>query len=532
MFDIVVTNVRIVDGTGGPWFYGWIGIRGRHIARVGRGHPSTAARTIDGKGLVACPGFIDIHSHSDLALLVNPTADSKVLQGVTTEVIGNCGYSPAPVTEGSVGELRAMAGRLGDEIEWSWRSFEEYLGLLEKRSVNVVPLVGHGTVRLAVLGMEDVEPSPQELDHMRQLVDEAMSAGAFGLSSGLIYPPGSFAATEELIDLARTARKWGGLYATHVRGEGDNLLPAVKEAIRIGEEAGIRVEISHHKAVGEKNRGRVHETLALMEEARRRGVDVACDVYPYAASSTTLTACFPPWAHRGGISALLERLRDPEMRERIRRSIVEEGDWENFLRQGKWANIRISWVKSGKNRDFVGKNLEEIARLRGVDPFTALCDLVLEEEGEVSMVVFEIDPDDVRYVVSHRLSCVGSDGVCLAPRGVLGEGKPHPRSYGTFPRVLARYVREDGLLTLEEAIRKMTSHPARRLGLWDRGLIAEGFAADVVILDPERVEDRATFDDPHRFPVGIEWVLVNGEVVVERGEHTGATPGTVLKRGA
>lgn len=531
MLDVVIADVRIVDGTGAPWFHGWIGIEGGRIARVGNGRPAAAVRTIKGDGLVACPGFIDIHSHSDLALLVNPTAESKIMQGVTTEVIGNCGYSPAPVTEDSLGELRTMAGHLGNEVDWRWRSFAEYLGYLEGKSVNVVPLVGHGTVRLAVLGMEDRKPSPEELARMERLVEEAMAAGAFGLSSGLIYPPGSFAGTEELIILARVARECGGIYATHIRGEGDTLLSAVAEAIRIGEEAGIRVEISHHKAVGERNWGRVRETLAMMEDARRRGVDVACDVYPYTASSTTLTACFPPWAHRGGIQGLLARLRDPDIREDIRCSVEGETNWENFLHGKRYANIRISQVKTEKNQGLVGKSLEEIARLRGVDPFTALCDLVLEEEGEVSMVVFEIHPDDLKHVLCHRLSCVGSDGVCLAPRGVLGRGKPHPRSYGTFPRVIAKYVREEGVLTLEEAIRKMTSHPAQRLGVKGRGLIAEGYAADLVVFDPERVEDRATFDEPHRFPVGIEWVFVNGEVVVERGEHTGATPGRVLVRG-
>ncbi len=532
MFDLIVGDVRIVDGSGGPWFHGWIGIRDGRIARVGHGSPPRATRTLDGRGLVACPGFIDIHGHSDLALLVNPTADSKVLQGVTTEVIGNCGYSPAPVTEVSLPELRAAAGRLGDEVDWSWRSFGDYLERLGGTSLNVVPLVGHGAVRLAILGADDRAPAPEELAEMERLVEEAMAAGAFGLSSGLIYPPGCFAGTEELIALARAAGRWGGLYATHIRGEGDTLVAAVAEAIRIGEEAGVRVEIAHHKAVGEKNWGKVRETLAMMEEARRRGVDVACDVYPYAASSTTLTACFPPWAHRGGLRSLLERLRDPGAREEIRRSIFEDGGWENFLRQGNWSRIRVSGVKSEKNRELVGRDLEEIARIRGKDPFDALCNLVLEEEGDVSMVVFEMDPGDVAFVLAHRLSCVGSDGVCLAPRGILGEGKPHPRSYGTFPRVLGEYVREEGLLPLEEAVRKMTSHPARRLGLQDRGLIAPGFAADLVILDPERIGDRATFAEPHRFPAGIEWVLVNGEVVVERGEHTGTTPGRLLRRGS
>lgn len=532
MFDIVIADVRIVDGTGSPWFHGWIGIKDGRIGCVGRGSPGRGRRVLRGKGLVACPGFIDIHGHSDLTLLLNPTADSKVHQGVTTEVIGNCGYSLAPVTEASLGELRAAAGRLGAEVEWDWRGFGEYLRRLGRPSINVVPLVGHGTVRLAVLGAEDRPPTPRELTEMGKLVEEAMAEGAFGLSSGLIYPPGCFAGTGELVALARKAAEHGGLYSTHVRGEGDTLVEAVEEAIRIGEEAGVRVQVSHHKAVGEGNWGKVRETLSLMEEARERGVDVACDVYPYAASSTTLTACFPPWAHRGGLGALLRRLRDPGAREEIRRSILGEGGWENFLRQGRWEHIRISWVRTEKNRALVGKSLREIAELSGKEPFEALCDLVLEEEGDVSMVVFEISPQDVAYVLGHRLSCVGSDGSCLSPGGPLGQGKPHPRSYGTFPRVLARYAREQGLFPLEEAIRKMSSFPAGRLGLRDRGLIAPGFAADIVVFDPEEVADRASFADPHRFPAGIAYVFVNGEPVVEEGEHTGALPGAVLRRGS
>ncbi len=528
MFDTVIADVRIVDGTGSPWFRGWIGIKRGRIVEVGRGSPGKGYRTIKGRGLVACPGFIDIHGHSDLALLLNPTADSKVHQGVTTEVIGNCGYSPAPLTERSLQELRATAGRLGQEVGWDWRGFGEYLARLGRTSLNVVPLVGHGTVRLAALGPEDRVPAPEELAEMERLVEAAMEEGAFGLSTGLIYPPGCFAGTEELIVLARVAGGRGGLYSTHIRGEGDTLVDAVREAIRVGEEAGVRVQISHHKAVGEGNWGRVRETLRLMEEARTRGVDVACDVYPYHASSTTLTACFPPWAHRGGLGELLRRLRDPAAREEIRRSISEDAGWENFLRHGRWENIRVSGVRTEKNRALVGKSLREIAEIWGRSPFDALCDLVLEEERDVSMVVFEISPEDVKYVLGHRLSCVGSDGFCLSPRGPLGEGKPHPRSYGAFPRVLAKYVREEGLFPLEEAIRKMTSLSARRLGLWDRGLIAPGSAADIVVFDPERVEDRATFEEPHRFPIGIEHVLVNGIPVVEGGEHTGAMPGKVL----
>ncbi|MGY4706567.1 N-acyl-D-amino-acid deacylase family protein [Candidatus Bipolaricaulota sp. J31] len=527
-FDTVIADVRIVDGTGSPWFHGWIGIKDGRIVKVGRGSPGKGHQTLKGRGLVACPGFIDIHGHSDLTLLLNPTAESKVHQGVTTEVIGNCGYSLAPLTERSLKELRATAGRLGQEVSWDWRGFGEYLARLGRTSLNVAPLVGHGTVRLAVLGPEDRDPTPEELAEMERLVNMAMEEGAFGLSTGLIYPPGCFAGTEELTALARAARRHSGLYSTHIRGEGDTLVEAVREAIRIGEEAGVRVQISHHKAVGERNWEKVKETLRLMEEARARGVDVACDVYPYHASSTTLTACFPPWAHRGGLEELLRRLGDPAAREEIRRSIFEDAGWENFLRQGHWENILISGVRTERNRDLVGKSLQEIARLRSEDPFDALCDLVLEEEGDVSMVVFEISPEDVRHVLGHRLSCVGSDGLCLSPQGPLGEGKPHPRSYGTFPRVLAKYVREEGLFPLEEAIRKMTSLPARRIGLWDRGLIAPGFAADIVVFDPERVADQATFEEPHRFPVGIEHVLVNGEPVVERGEHTGAMPGRVL----
>lgn len=529
MFDIILKNAKIIDGSGNPWFWGDLGIENGRIEKIGKIETEEAAELKDVKGLVVCPGFIDIHSHSDLTILVNPKAESKVKQGVTTEVIGNCGFSAVPVDDNTIDQLKDYGGFLAKELDWSWRSLGDYLDRLKGISLNIVPLIGQGTIRIAVMGFASKDPTERELERMKRLLRDALDEGAFGLSTGLIYPPGSFTKTEELIELAKVLREYNGLYSSHIRGEGGTLLDAFKEAIRIGRESGVRVEVSHHKAVGGQNWGRVKETLELIERARKEGIDITCDQYPYTASSTSLGACLPPWAHEGGVHRLLERLKDPRERKKIREEIERRGDWDNVIRQSNWSRIRIASVNSEKNKNLEGKTLEEIAQNRAKDPFDVLFNLLVEEKGDVSIIIFEIDEDDLQRVMRHPSTMIGSDGSCLTPKGTLGRGKPHPRNYGAYPRVLSRYVREENILTLEEAIRKMTSFPAQKLGLKDRGLLKEGHFGDIVVFNPQRINDRANYEDPHQFPEGIEYVLVRGEIVVEKGEHTGRTPGEVLK---
>ncbi|MGE5587607.1 MAG: N-acyl-D-amino-acid deacylase family protein [Clostridia bacterium] len=523
----VIRGARIIDGTGAPWFLGDVGISGDRIARVGR-HLGVArgARVISAEGRVVAPGFIDIHSHSDDTILVNPRAESKVRQGVTSEVVGNCGYSLAPLDGEALTDIKRDLQEAGLDVEW--RSFGEYLKSIEKSgtAVNIASLVGHGTVRRAAMGCVERAPSREEMERMKSLVAQALAEGAWGLSSGLIYPPSCYASTDELVELARVAADAGGIYASHIRYEEDRVIEAVEEAITIGEKARVPVQVSHHKSGGVQNWGKVRATIDLMCKARARGVDIACDVYPYTASSTGLTVILPQWIFHGGLEAAIARLKDAAVRADIR-PMVEE---EEGLKRG-WDKTVIASVTKDHNKRFEGKNLVEVAEMMGKDPFTAALDLIIDESAAVQTVRFGMCEEDVEYVLGWPESSVGSDASVRAPYGPLGKGKPHPRSYGTFPRVLARYVRERGVLRLEEAVRKMTSLPAQRIGILDRGVIRPGMVADLIVFDPDKVADTATYADPHRYPVGIDWVFVAGRPVVECGEHTGATPGRVLRRG-
>jgi len=524
MLDVIIFGGRLVDGSGNPWYKADVGIEGGKIVEVGNLAQEKAEHKIDTKGLIVSPGFIDMHSHSDITLPFNPYVESTIMQGITTVVVGNCGISLAPVNLERKDMLKGYLSQFlppSLSVEIEWEKFREYLEREESRgsSCNVAHLVGHGTVRIAAMGMEAREPSEDEMKYMKILVEEAMDAGAFGLSSGLIYPPGIYCKTWELVELAKVVSKHGGIYASHIRGEGKTLIEAVKEAIRVGEEAGVPVQISHHKAAGKTYWGETLKTLSMMEEARERGVDVACDVYPYTAGMTSLITLLPPWAHEGGLEKLLDRLRDVGEREKIKKDMVTGvGEWESFVKEYGWENIYVSSVKTEKNRCFEGKNFREIRVLREApDEYTALFDLILEEKGCVTMVVFQMSEDDVRRVISSHLSMISTDSWSVSPKGELGRGKPHPRFYGTYPRVFKKYVVEEKLFSLEEAVRKMTSFPAQRLGLRDRGMVREGFWADIVVFDLKKMVDRATYDNPHQYPEGIAYVLVNGEVVVERG---------------
>jgi N-acyl-D-amino-acid deacylase len=485
-YDILIEKGLVIDGAGNPWFKADVGIVGDRVESVGNLRGADAERRIDCRGLVVAPGFIDIHSHSDFPILIDPRAESKVRQGVTVEVIGNCGTSAAPMNS----EVRAYRERyMGDQFrsDFDWETMEDYLNFIDKRGIsfNIVALVGQGTVRQNVMGFEMRAPTDSEFKMMKRLVAEAMEDGAWGMSTGLIYPPSCYADTDEIVELAKVLPKYGGVYFSHIRGEGDTLLQAVKEGIEIGERASVPVEIAHFKATGRRNWGRTEESLRLVEEARRRGVDVTFDQYPYVASSTGLTALLPDWTHEGGARRLLDRLRESMERRRIAESPETE--------DRNWDNVVVSSAKI--HPQYEGKSISEIAGLEGKAPFDAVFDLLLAEEAQVDIVIFEMSEDDVRRVMRSPYMMVGSDGRAVTPRGILGAGKPHPRYYGTFPRVLGHYVRE-GVLTLQEAVRKMTSLPAQRLGLRDRGLLREGFKADIAIFDPYTVRDEATFTDP------------------------------------
>lgn len=527
MLDILIKNGAVVDGAGKPAFRADVGVFDGRIAVVAQNIEQEAARTVEAGGLHVAPGFIDSHTHSDLPLLVDPRAESKIRQGVTTEVIGNCGFSPAPLMGAAIEEMRAKAAQF--DLEVNWRSMAEYLDRLRTpgTALNVVPLLGHNTVRGAVLGYDDVQPTPEQQAEMERVVEEAMEQGARGLSTGLFYPPGFYAQTEEVIGLARVVARHGGVYATHIRSESDTLLEAVAEAVEIGERAEVRVEIAHLKLAGYRNWGGVDQLVSTLETARSSGLRLGCDQYPYNASSTWLASMLPYWAQAGGGKAIAERLSDPEMRARLRQDWAENrAEWEDRGGMRHWTDIVVSDCQV--RPDVLGQNIAQIAEAEGKDPLEAAFDLIVISEGLVACVWFDQLEDNVQTLMRHPLVIVGSDGSSLKPEGVLGQRKVHPRNYGTFPRVLGRYVREEQVLSLEEAIQKMTSVAAARFGLTDRGVIREGAWADLALFDADTVIDKATFTEPHQYPVGILYVIVNGQIVIDRGEHTGILAGRVL----
>jgi N-acyl-D-amino-acid deacylase len=529
MLDLVLKNGRIVDGTGNPWFFGDIGIKDGTIVEVGKVNQEEP-EVLDVRGQVISPGFIDGHCHSDLMILDNPRSEIKLQQGVTTEVVGNCGMTPAPFAPKNLELLQSyvepVLGRT--QREWSWETIERYLCSLHeaKPSENVATYVGHGTLRIAVMGFEDRPASTGELSRMKNLLEESLQAGAIGLSLGLMYAPGSYTAREELEQLCSLLPRYDGLLATHIRGEGNSLISSVGEVIWIAEQCGCPLQISHLKAAGRSNWGSVAEAMELVEDARSRGLDVACDVYPYTAGSTSLTTLLPPWALEGGISRTLKRLKEPTSRQRIKEELGHEhDDWDNLMASTGWESAYISSLSNGDSTDLEGKNIYEVSESRGLDPADCMMDLLLGQDGKVSMVFFHMTEPDVEQVLSWDRSLIASDSLHDQAR------KPHPRLYGTFPHVLARYVREKKLLSLEDAVRKMTSFPARRFRLGRRGLIVPGYAADVVVFDPDEVSDEATYDDPKRFPKGISRVLVNGIQVILSGAHLGIRAGVAIDVG-
>ena len=545
--DLVLSNGRVVDGCGNPWYRGDLAVEGGHIAAIAPARTLRARQVIDLDGRFVAPGFVDVHTHSDLSILINRRAESVVRQGVTTEVIGNCGMSPAPVAGARLPEMRAQWGSISEqpEITWAWRSFAEYLDVLEGGglAINIASLAGHGALRIAVMGLEEREPTTSEMGQMEALLEDAMTAGAFGLSTGLVYPPGCFASTAEIIHLCRVVARFGGLYASHVRGERETILEAVAEAIQIGREAGLPVQVSHNAPkYGAPCDARAN--LRLIEEARARGQDVTVDNDVHTDLGPALTGALPQALQERPAAEIAALLSDRDSRQSIREEI--ELDQRpafgpaSLLKHGQWQRITV--LRAPSSEDAVGRTIEEIAQDLDREPFDVYLDLIVENGHEAEGIFHYIDERNIRLLLEHPAVMVCSDGQVLAPYGFLNDPPPYsPCSYGEFPGVLERYVRDEPVLRLEEAIRKMTSFPAQRFGLLDRGILRPGARADIVVFDLDRIRDRATAlpphtypieNYPHRYPEGIDYVLVNGVLVVEGEQHTGALPGHVLRQPA
>lgn len=529
-YDVVIRNGHIIDGTGSLWYSGDIGIRAGRIAAIGLLTNAPARKTIDARGMVVAPGFIDMLGQSELTILVNPHLPSKIYQGITTEITGE-GGTAAPLND----RIKA-ADRVGYEhfnIKPDWTTFRQYFARLEKQGIgiNVADYVGATQVRRVVIGDGDRAPTAVELERMRQLVRDAMHDGAVGVSTALQYAPAPYAATEELIALATEAGKLGGIYATHMRSEGDAESGALDEAIRIGREARIPVRIWHLKAAGKNNWGRMPQIVARIEKARASGVDIAANTYAYTAWFNSFSAFIPPWAHDGGDAKLVERLKDPAMRARIRKDMeTPSKSWDNeWLAIPGPEAILVSVVHNPKLLPLEGKTIAEIAKLWGKDPIDTVCDLLVQDDAFTEVAVFGMSEPDVTLALQQPWVSIDNDSQGTSPDGILGREHPHPRSYGTFPRILRKYVREEHKLTLEDAIRKFTALPAQQMRIGDRGVLKEGMWADITVFDPATIHDVATFENPNQLSVGMEYVLVNGVPVISDRKMTNALPGKVLR---
>lgn len=530
-FDLVLERGHIVDGTGSPWYSGDVGIRGGRIAAIGNLAQAPARRRIDVAGKVVAPGFIDMLGQSELTILVEPRLPSKIFQGITTEITGE-GGSIAPLSDAIVAEDKLGYEHAG--IKPDWRTLSEYFQRLEKQGIgiNLASFVGATQVRRLVIGQENRAASPAELDRMKGLVRQAMEQGAVGVSTSLQYAPAPYASTEELIALAAESSRYGGIYATHMRSESEAEMAAIDEAIRIAREAHTPVEIWHLKAAGKRNWGRMPEVVARIEAARKDGVDITADTYAYPAWFNSFSAFIPPWAHEGGDDKMLARLKDPATRERIRKEMEDPAPaaWDNEWQEipGPEA-ILLSVFQNPALVPLQGKTLAEVAKMRGKDPVDTLFDLLIEDHGYTAVAVFGMSEPDVLLALKQPWVAVCNDSQGTSPEGELGKEHPHPRAYGTFPRILRKYVREDGQLTLPDAIRKFTSLPAQRMRLTDRGVLKQGMWADVVVFDPAAIKDLATFENPNQLAQGMDYVLVNGVPVIDGGKMTGKLPGMVLR---
>jgi N-acyl-D-amino-acid deacylase len=526
VFDILIKNGQIVDGLLTSPFTADIGIIKDKIAAIGQLGNASADTIIDAGNNIVAPGFIDIHTHTDLELLVDPMAQSKIHQGVTTEVGGNCGYATFPLSENDYKDLEEeYLEKYNYQI--NWHTIESFLEILENRkiSLNYATLTGHGKLRSYAMGKNDEEPTSEQLETMKNELARTMEAGSFGLSTGLEYPPGSFAKTDELIELSKVVAKYGGLYSSHLRNEDDTVEEAIEEALKICRDAEIPLQISHLKACNKNNWHKVDHMLEMIGQASNDGLPVHADRYPYDAWSTVISILLPQWSRQGTTDEVLVRLEDPELIPKIRAYSNRRGD-----RIGGWNRLVISSCHTDENKIFEGKAISECMEMTGMAAFEFIRKLMIEERGRVNIIGFAMDEGNLQKVLSSPLVMIGSDGSAVSPTGKLSGGKPHPRYYGTFPRILGKYCREEKLFNIATAVQKMTSMPADKLGLQGRGKLINEYFADIAIFNPETVIDKATFSDPHQFPTGIETVLVNGKIVIENGEHNGLFPGRVLRK--
>ena len=527
-YDILIRGGLLLDGSGAAGTQGDVAIRDGRIGAIGAGLAGDAAKVIDAEGLAVAPGFIDIKTHSDFTLPINPKAESKVRQGVTTEIVGHCGFSVAPVLPGKVELIRDYLNASAPWLPFRETTFAAYLDGFPATAVNAGMLVGHNTLRLMAMGMANRPPTADELAAMIALLEEALDAGALGLSSGLFTAPGSYAQPDEMIALCRVVKRHNGGYFTHLRDESNKVMEALDEAIEIAEQCGVHVEIVHFKCSGTDNWGKARRALETITAAKARGLDVDCDSYPYAAGSNPLKNLMPQWVQAGGVDAMLERLKLAQTRTRIRADIARDG-LNNWGRIPSWDCVQISI--SPHLPQHAGRTIAALADERGQDPIDTVADYLIGDKGATRVLVTSISEDDIRDIVASPLALVGSDGNCVAHYGTVSQGLPHPRFYGTFPRIISRYVGEQSALPLELAVHKMTGATARALKLKDRGLLREGYRADVTLFDPADFRDRATYAQPHQYPSGTRTsVIVNGTLVVENAAHTGALPGKVLRR--
>ena len=546
MFSLLIKGVRVIDGLGNPWYRADVGLDGDKIAAIGRVKGVEADRIIEGQDKVLAPGFIDMHSHGEMVLLSSRQPElmaGRIKQGVTTEVIGNCGISVAPVAEEMKPALAASVGWMTPEpLSWTWNSMADYLKTLEELGVviNVATLTGHGPIRAAVKGYSAGLAEGDEIKKMQNLLATTLEEGSFGMSNGLIYAPGMFADTSEFIELGKVVAKYNSLFTSHVRGSSETDIEAEEELIAVGEAAGCRVQRSHYEAFGRDHWPKIETTLRLDEEARERGIDIAFDMFPYTAANTMMIAIYPPWTLDGGLESFLQLMQDPAARRRAAADIENlapvwptwrPGSWpHNLVKATGWENVLIGYVAGEKNKKYEGLNLDELGRETGKSPFEAITDLMIEEDGQISQIIFGVSGDGeteapMMDILTHPLGGFATD------TWDLGTGRPHPAAFGMYPRILGRYVREQKRLPLEDAVRRMTSFPAARVGLKGRGVIAEGFKADLVVFDPETISDRATYEEPRQDPVGIDYVIVGGQVLVEGETINPIRPGEVLRRG-
>src|SRR5262245_17960384 len=527
-FDIIIKGATVYDGSGQPPIKGDVGITGDRISAVGDLSRATTQTTVDAKGLAVAPGFINMLAHSESSLIVDPRSLSEIKQGVTTQIFGE--LSMGPLNDEMKRRLREQQGDVKFDIAWT--TLAEYLQYLEKRGIsqNVASFIGAATIREYVIGLEDKPPTPEQLDQMRELVRREMEAGALGITTALIYPPAFFAKTDELIELCKVAAKYKGKYTTHMRSEGNQLIEAIQETIRISREAGLPAEIYHLKAAGEPNWPKMEQAIALIEDARRKGLKITADMYTYPAGGTGLDASLPPWVFDGGRNAAYKRLQDPAIRQKIAEAVrTPTNEWENlYLLSGSPERILLASFRNDNLKPLTGKTLAEVAKMRGKDPIETIMDLLLEDRSRIGTIYFLMSEDNIKKQIRQPWVSFGSDAASIVNEGVFLRSAAHPRTYGNFARLLGKYVRDEKVISLTEAVRRLTSLPATNLGLNHRGLLQRGMFADIVIFDPQTIADRATFENPHQYSTGVRDVFVNGQQVLKNGQHTGAKPGKAL----